>query len=90
MKETYRVPRPPEIARNGNLIESHNSKELLSVLGFCAPEASAAQEPRQGESRGLYAIKPRCTSSDGDDHACRRDIPFHTGTEELEVAVGAD
>jgi len=90
MKETYRVPRPPEIARNGNLVESRNSKELLSVLGFCAPEASAAQEPRQGESRDLHAIKTRCTGSDGVDKVCRSDISFHTGTEELELVVGAD
>ena len=31
MKETYRVPRPPEIALNGNLVESDTSAELLSV-----------------------------------------------------------
>jgi hypothetical protein len=90
MKETYRVPRPPEISLNGNLRESHNSEELLSVLGFCTPEASAAQDPRRGEPRGLHVTKTPYPSSDDDDLVCRKDSPFHPRMEEAELAVNAE
>jgi hypothetical protein len=89
MKETYCVPRPPEIALNGNLVEPHSSAELLRLLGFCSAEASAAQDPRQVETRALLLIKTPCTSSDDDDLLCRRDNPFHTKRDEVELAVNA-
>jgi hypothetical protein len=90
MKETYCVPRPPEIAGNENLVNSRDSEELLSVLGFCAPDASAAQEPRQAETRELHVIKTPDNSSDDDDHVCWRDNPCHTGREEVSLAVNAE
>jgi hypothetical protein len=90
MKETYHVPRPPEIALDGNLVESHNSVRHLSELGFCAPEESAAQDPRQGETRGLRAITTPCTNSEYNDHVCRTDNPFHTKGEAVRLEVGAN
>jgi hypothetical protein len=90
MKETYRVPRPPEIAGNENLVNSKDSEELLSVLGFCAPDASAAQEPRQAENRELLVIKTPDTASDDEDHSCWRDNSCHTGREEVSLAVNAE
>jgi hypothetical protein len=92
MKETYHVPRPPEIALDGNLVESHDSVQLLCVLGFCAPEESAAHYPRQGETRGLHAITTSCTStrSDDSDPVCRTGNSFHTNREEARVEFEAN
>jgi hypothetical protein len=88
MKETCRVPRPPEIALNGNLPESHDSSELLSVLGFCVSEASAVQHARQQETIGRHVITTPCTSSDEDDHVYRTNSPLHTKREEVRLVVG--
>jgi hypothetical protein len=90
MKETYRVPRPPEIAGNGNIVNSKDSEELLSVLGFCAPETSTAPAAKQKKIRVLHAIETTCSAADDDDHVCRMDNPFHSRREEGRLEVGAN
>lgn len=89
MKETYRVPRPPEIAGNGNLVNSKDSEELLSVLGFRATEASAVKECRQGGTRRLHAIKTPCTGPDDKDQLCPTGNPIHITWEEPELTANA-
>jgi len=89
MKETYRFPRPPEIAGNGNLVNSKDSDELLSVLGFCAPEASEVQERRQGGARRLHAIKTPCTGTDDKDQVCPTGNPVQITWEEPELTANA-
>lgn len=88
MKETYHVPRPPEIAVNENLVNSQKD-ELLSVLGFCAPETSAAPAAKKRKVRELRAIETTCSRADDDDHVCQKSHPFHSGWEEVELKVEA-
>ncbi|MGO9569087.1 MAG: hypothetical protein ACLP5H_16245 [Desulfomonilaceae bacterium] len=89
MKETYGVPRLPETGRYGNLVDSGNSEELMSVLGFCTSETPAAQTGRQGETRGIHAIKTSYSKSDDDVQVYQKDNSFHARLEVVELAVAA-
>jgi hypothetical protein len=89
MKETYHVPRPPEIAVNENLVNSEDSEELLSVLGFCAPETSTAAAGKQRKIRELHAIETTCSRADDDHRVCQKSHPFHTEWEEVELTANA-
>jgi hypothetical protein len=89
MKETYRVPRPPEIAGNDNLVNSKDSEELLSVLGFCAPETSAAPAAKQRNIRELHAIETTCSRADEDHRVCQKTRPFHSEWDQAELKVEA-
>jgi hypothetical protein len=89
MKETYRIPRPPQIAGNGNLVISKDSEELLSVLGFCTPETLAAPATKKRKIRELHAIETTCSRADDDHRVCQKSHPFHTGWEEVELKVEA-
>lgn len=89
MKETYRVPRPPEIAGNENLGNSKDSEELLSVLGFCMPETSTAPAAKQRKIRELHAIETTCSRADDDHRVGQKSYPIHTGWEEVELKVEA-
>jgi hypothetical protein len=89
MKETYRIPSPPEISCNGNLVDSGNSEEILSVLGFCASETKAAQEAPDVEPLGLDAIESTFLGSYDDDHVYQTNCPFPTGWRELDLWVEA-
>jgi hypothetical protein len=89
MKETYRVPRPPVIAGNENLVNFEDSEELLSVLGFCAPEASTAPAGKQRKIRELHAIETTGSRADDDHRACQKSHPFHSGWGEVELTANA-
>jgi hypothetical protein len=89
MKETYRVPRPPEIALNGNLVASKNSEELLSVLGFCASEKQVAQEAQQGETRATDGSGSPFSPSDDGDPVYQTDNPFLPQWEEPDLRLAA-
>lgn len=89
MKETYHVPRAPDIAGSENLVNSRDSEELLSVLGFCAPETSTAPAVKKRKIRELHAIETTCSRADDDHRACRKSHPFHTGWEEAELTANA-
>jgi hypothetical protein len=89
MKETYRIPRPPEISCNGNLVDSGNSKEILSVLGFCTSETQAAQEAPEVEPLGLDAIESTFLGSYDDDHIYQTISPVPAKWRELYLRVEA-
>lgn len=78
MKDTYRIPRQPGIACNGDLVVSQSSGELLSVLGFCNSEMQAEQEALEAETQALSAIESPSSKSDDDDHMYHTLIHFRT------------
>ncbi len=88
MKETYCISRPPEISCNGNLVVNKNSRELLSVLGFCNSETEAEQEARKAETQVRKAIEVLSSTCDDDDHMYRTLIQFPTGWDEIDLRFG--
>ncbi len=85
MKETYRIPRPPEIACNGDLVAGNNSEELLSVLGFCNSGTRAEAEALKAESHVANAIGSTSSRPDDDDHIYEKAIHLGIGPEELDL-----
>jgi hypothetical protein len=68
MKETYRIPRPPEITCNGNHFDSSHSEQLLDVLGFCNSEIPVVRATGEQETRALDSIKTVCSPFDDCNH----------------------
>jgi hypothetical protein len=89
MKETYRVPRPPEISLNGNLNDSRDSEELLSVLGFCTPETSTEEAAKQRKVRELRASESTGSMAADTHRVCQNSHHFHTAWEEEELTANA-
>lgn len=89
MKETYHVPRAPDIAGSENLVSSRDSEELMHVLGFCTPETSTAPAANQRKILELHPIETACSRADDDHRVGQKSFPIHTGWEEVDLQVEA-
>jgi hypothetical protein len=89
MKETYHVPRAPDIAGSENLVNTRDSEELMNVLGFCTPQALTAPTANQQKILKLRAIETAGFKADDDHCAGQKTFPLHTGWEDVELKVEA-
>jgi hypothetical protein len=88
MKEAYRIPRPPELAGNGNPFDSGGSEELLSVLGFSISEAPVVQDTCDEVTQALDAIETSYLTIDDRAEVCETD-PFLMTLEQFNLRVEA-